>query len=95
MPLALILNELLTNAIKHGLNGQTEGTIRAGLAKDGDDFVLSVEDDGPGFDVTSVRNRSSGLRLVQGLARQLCGRFDVTTNSGTRCAVRFPQRGTS
>jgi PAS domain S-box-containing protein len=95
MPLALILNELLTNAIKHGLNGQTEGTIRAGLTKDGDDFVLSVEDDGPGFDVTSVRNRSSGLRLVQGLARQLCGRFDVTTNSGTRCAVRFPQRGTS
>jgi PAS domain S-box-containing protein len=95
MPLALILNELLTNAIKHGLIGQTEGTIRAGLTKDGDDFVLSVEDDGPGFDVTSVRNRSSGLRLVQGLARQLCGRFDVTTNSGTRCAVRFPQRGTS
>jgi PAS domain S-box-containing protein len=95
MPLALILNELLTNAVKHGLRGRTEGAIRAGLTKEGDDFVLYVEDDGPGFDVASVRDRSSGLRLVQGLARQLCGRFDVTTASDTRCAVRFPQRGPS
>jgi PAS domain S-box-containing protein len=95
MPLALILNELLTNAVKHGLNGGTEGAIRVGLTKEAEDFVLYVEDDGPGFDVASVRNRSSGLRLVQGLARQLCGRFDVTTTSGTRCAVHFPQRGTS
>jgi PAS domain S-box-containing protein len=95
MPLALILNELLTNAAKHGLNGRTEGAIRVGLTKEAEDFVLYVEDDGPGFDVTSVRNRSSGLRLVQGLARQLCGRFDVTTASGTRCAVHFPRRGTS
>ena len=95
MPLALILNELLTNAVKYGLRGRTEGAIRAGLTKEGDDFVLYVEDDGPGFDVASVRDRSSGLRLVQGLARQLCGRFDVTTASDTRCAVRFPQRGPS
>ena len=95
MPLALILNELLTNAVKHGLNGRTEGVIRVGLTKEGDDFVLYVEDDGPGFDVASVRDRSSGLRLVQGLARQLCGRFEITTASGTRCAVHFPQRGTS
>jgi two-component sensor histidine kinase len=65
------------------------------LTKEAEDFVLYVEDDGPGFDVASVRDRSSGLRLVQGLARQLCGRFDVTTTSGTRCAVRFPQRGAS
>ncbi|OLB74356.1 MAG: hypothetical protein AUI16_14860 [Alphaproteobacteria bacterium 13_2_20CM_2_64_7] len=95
MPLALILNELLTNAVKHGLNGQTEGAVRVGLTKEAEDFVLYVEDDGPGFDVASVRDRSSGLRLVQGLARQLCGRFDVTTTSGTRCVVRFPQRGAS
>jgi PAS domain S-box-containing protein len=95
MPLALILNELLTNAVKHGLNGQTEGAVRVGLTKEAEDFVLYVEDDGPGFDAASVRDRSSGLRLVQGLARQLCGRFDVTTTSGTRCVVRFPQRGAS
>lgn len=88
MPLALILNELLTNAAKHGANGRGETIIRAGLCKQADAFVLYVEDDGPGFDLEAVRQQSSGLRLVQGLARQLRGHFEVTSNP-TRCSVRF------
>jgi PAS domain S-box-containing protein len=88
MPLALILNELLTNAAKHGANGRGETVIRAGLIKEADTFVLYVEDDGPGFDLEAVRRQSSGLRLVQGLARQLRGHFEVTSNP-TRCSVRF------
>jgi two-component sensor histidine kinase len=89
MPLALILNELLTNAIKHGLNGHGGDTLRVGLTKDGNSFLLYVEDDGPGFDLATVRNRSSGLQLVQGLARQLRGHFEVTRTPSTRCVVRF------
>ncbi|MES1152215.1 MAG: histidine kinase dimerization/phosphoacceptor domain -containing protein, partial [Dongia sp.] len=87
MPLALILNELLTNAVKHGVHGGA-GTIRASLTRDGDCFVLAVEDDGPGFDLEAARPRASGLRLVEGLARQLRGRFEVGRNP-TRCRVRF------
>ncbi|MFL5260695.1 MAG: PAS domain S-box protein [Hyphomicrobiales bacterium] len=89
MPLALILNELLTNAVKHGMNGREKGTIRVRLARDGDGFRLVVEDDGPGFDLTSVRSRSSGLGLVQGLARQLRAEFEVTRDPATRCTLRF------
>jgi PAS domain S-box-containing protein len=89
MPLALILNELLTNAVKHGVDGRSEGVIRVGLDRKDDSFVLYVEDDGPGFDFESVRHRSSGLRLVQGLARQLRGQFEVTRNPATRCTVQF------
>jgi PAS domain S-box-containing protein len=88
MPLALILNELLTNAAKHGGNGAGETVVRAGLIKEADAFVLYVEDDGPGFDFEAVRQQSSGLRLVQGLARQLRGHFEVTSHP-TRCSVRF------
>jgi signal transduction histidine kinase len=58
------------------------------LIKEADTFVLYVEDDGPGFDLEAVRRESSGLRLVQGLARQLRGHFEVTSNP-TRCSVRF------
>ena len=54
MPLALILNELLTNAVKYGCNGGGEAQIRVGLTN-GDGFELYVEDDGPGFDLQSVR----------------------------------------
>jgi PAS domain S-box-containing protein len=89
MPLALILNELLTNAAKHGLNGRDACTVRVGLMKEGDNFTLVVEDDGPGFELEAVRHRSSGLKLVQGLARQLRGRFEVTLRPSTRCVVHF------
>jgi PAS domain S-box-containing protein len=89
MPLALILNELLTNAVKHGLNGANDPTVRVGLVWEKDAFVLYVEDDGPGFELESVRPRSSGLQLVQGLARQLGGKFTVTRDGRTRCSVQF------
>ncbi|HEU5272215.1 MAG TPA: PAS domain S-box protein [Xanthobacteraceae bacterium] len=88
VPLALILNELLTNAAKHGV-GDRPGTIRVGLAREADAALLYVEDDGPGFDLQAVRNRASGLRLVEGLSRQLRGRFEVTRAPASRCSVRF------
>jgi PAS domain S-box-containing protein len=89
MPLALIANELLTNAVKYGLNGRGAGTVRVRLRREDDSFLFYVEDDGPGFDLQSVQKRSSGLRLVQGLARQLGGKFEVARIPATRCSLRF------
>jgi PAS domain S-box-containing protein len=89
MPLALIANELLTNAVKYGLNGRGAGTVRVRLRREDDSFLFYVEDDGPGFDLQSVQQRSSGLRLIQGLARQLGGKFEVTRTPATRCSLRF------
>jgi PAS domain S-box-containing protein len=89
MPLALIANELLTNAVKYGLNGRAAGTIRVRLKREDDSFLFYVEDDGPGFDLQLIQQRSSGLKLVQGLARQLGGKFEVTRTPATRCSVRF------
>lgn len=90
MPLALILNELLTNSIKYGRNSRGDLSIKVGLTREAEgSFLLCVEDDGQGFDYEQVRDRSSGLRLVQGLARQLRGRFEVTTGALTRCSVHF------
>jgi two-component sensor histidine kinase len=96
MPLALILNELLTNAVKHGINGNGGGTIRVGLMHEGDSYQLRVEDDGPGFEFnTATRRRSSGLGLVSGLASQLGGRFTVERADGARCIVEFQETRTA
>ena len=92
MPLALILNELLTNAAKHGVPAG-EGSIRVGLTKALDSFELIVEDDGPGFDLGEARRRASGLGLVSGLARQLGGTLTVERAPGARCRVQFMDRG--
>ena len=88
MPLALILNELFTNAVKHGVNGKGRGRIGVSLRQNEDRFVLAVEDEGPGFDLNEMRSRSSGLFLIQGLARQLGGTF-TASRSPTRCTVEF------
>jgi PAS domain S-box-containing protein len=89
MPLALILNELITNAAKHGINGKGEGDIRVGMARNEQGFMLYVEDDGKGFAFQAGQKRASGLGLVSGLARQLGGSFDVQQAAATRCVVEF------
>ena len=89
VPLALIVNELITNAVQHGRGDRARVTIRIGLVKEGDEWVLTVSDDGPGFEMRDTGRRASGLGLVSGLARQLRGGFEVTRMQGTRCIVRF------
>jgi PAS domain S-box-containing protein len=91
MPLALILNELLTNAVKHGGNGKPEQTIHVNLSSQRSGLALHVDDGGPGFDFEKIRTTASGLRLVQGLARQLGARFTTERIPGFRCGIEFPQ----
>jgi PAS domain S-box-containing protein len=91
-PLALILNELITNSAKHGINDRGEGLITINLAKEDSAFVLRVEDDGPGFTLPAVARRSSGLGLVRGLVGQIGGTFAIEAGDGARCVVRFPDQ---
>jgi two-component sensor histidine kinase len=79
----------LTNAAKYGLNGNAENVIRVGLSNGDGRFHLYVEDGGPGFDLPSVSKQSSGLKLVQLLARQLQGHFEVSNKPFSRCSLHF------
>lgn len=88
--LALIINELVTNAGKHGLrNGK--GTIRVSFEKVGEACRLVVQDDGPGM-AAEAGERTSGLKLVRGLCRQIGGKFETRNEGGTRCSVDFGDR---
>jgi PAS domain S-box-containing protein len=89
IPLALIINELITNAVKHGTGDRSRVTISITLRQVGGEWELRVEDDGPGFRYQQPRRRASGLGLVSGLARQLGGRLDVISAGGAQCIVRF------
>jgi len=88
MPLSLILNELLTNAVKHGIKDCTTPIICVGLKELDGELELYVEDGGDGFDLHAIRKASSGLQLVLGLARQLHGTFQVT-RVPSRASLRF------
>ena len=60
MPLALIANELLTNAVKYGGNERAARTIRVRLGREDDSFLFYVEDDGPGLDLNWSSNDPQG-----------------------------------
>ena len=92
VPLALALNELLTNAAKYGANERGRVTINVGLRQRAGEIVLCVQDQGSGFNFEDAKLRSSGLGLVMMLAQRLKGTFTVERRSGARCLLRFPDQ---
>jgi two-component sensor histidine kinase len=90
VPLALVLNELIANAAKHGAGADGRSSVGICLVEEKGGFTLIVEDAGPGFDLGEARRRSSGLGLVIGLARQMGGSFRVERGPGARCVLEFP-----
>jgi two-component sensor histidine kinase len=91
-PLGLIINELVENALKYAFPENAGGEIRVKFSAVGDDLVLTVQDNGVGFDPNAVR-RGVGTRLVQSLGQQLGGRVDYDCSQGTTVTLRFsPER---
>ena len=94
--LGLLVNELLTNAVKHGFAGGRSGRLEVGLLREGGDVVLTVADDGPGFDATDMAGRTLGGSLVRRLSDQLGGSTEwASSPAGTRATTRFPARSGS
>lgn len=89
LPLALMVNELLTNAIKHGICGNG-GCVRVALKNCGEKVELRVEDNGPGLTEDKPAKRHSGLSLVAHLARQLDGSFETEFTPSGKYLLRFP-----
>ena len=91
LPLALILNELLTNAAKYGQGKDGGVAIEVGLRANGEAAKLTVKDRGAGFDPRIASSRkASGLGLVRGLVAQLNGTLDIQGLDGARVSVTFP-----
>jgi two-component sensor histidine kinase len=92
VPLALILNELLTNAAKHGADSRGRVAVNVGLRQRSGEIELYVQDRGAGFHFDPAQAQSSGLGLVVVMAQRLRGTFTVERHSGTRCTLRVPDQ---
>ena len=92
IPIGLIVNELVINALKHGFKDRQEGNIVISL-KPSDDlrYELVIKDDGcgipEGFDIGA--SSSLGLRLVKILSKQIHGELSVSNRQGTEFRVIF------
>lgn len=92
IPCGLIVNELVSNALKHGFPNERGGKVLVNISQDADQEVeLSISDDGQGIppDMDLTKSDSLGLQLVHLLTRQLHGQLDVQRSNPTRFTLRF------
>ncbi len=92
-PCGLIINELVSNALKHAFPKGQGGVIRIGLHKEAEHlFRLTVCDTGIGFpaDLDFTNTNSLGLQLVNTLVNQLDGSIELKRQPGTEFKIIFP-----
>lgn len=93
IPTGLIVNELITNAIKHAFPSSTRGHINVNLKSENNTVYLEVKDNGVGFDSNiDFRNTNSlGLQLVRTLIDQIEGdlKFKSEKDKGTEVLITF------
>jgi PAS domain S-box-containing protein len=93
IPCGLVLNELITNALKHGFTDGRSGTIRVELvALDDGRLRLAVHDNGVGLPegVDIQKSDSLGFQLVRTLAEQLDAVLEVDGRAGASIQLTFP-----
>lgn len=93
VPLGLILNELVTNSMKHAFPGDETGEITVEFYSEDETLVLRVADDGIGLpdDFDFKKISSMGLQLVNDLTRQIDGEIEVDGTKGTEFKIRFKE----
>jgi two-component sensor histidine kinase len=90
IPCALILNELVTNALTHAFPGERTGTIDIQVFNEGDRVNLVIRDDGIGIAVEDPDRLSGmGFRIVRTLAMQLRATLKIERERGTVVTVAF------
>jgi two-component system CheB/CheR fusion protein len=93
IPVALILTELLSNALEHAFPAGQAGEVSVTWRRDADDHrLLRVRDTGVGLpaEVDPAQPNSLGLTIVQMLVQQLGGRLEVERAGGAEVTVRVP-----
>ena len=90
-----MINELLQNAVEHGYEERSAGTISIRLEDEGDQICVSIADDGEGLppDFVVGQTTSLGLQIVQTLVHDdLRGSFEMKSAGGVQATIRFSKK---
>ncbi len=96
-PCALVINELLLNALEHGYPDQAGGRVSITLRETYDNIVIEIQDDGSGLpeNFDARRDGSLGLSIVRSLVEDgLAGHFELKNRDGVAAIVTFPKAPT-
>ena len=91
IPCALIINELVSNSLKHAFPDGRTGGVTVALQRSNRAYTLTVADDGVGFppDVDFRATDSLGMQLVVTLVNQLEGTIELNRENGTAFVISF------
>jgi PAS domain S-box-containing protein len=93
IPLGLIVNEVVTNSLKHAFPDGRAGVIHVDFHKTDDQYEFKVKDNGVGFpeDLDFENTDSLGLQMVTSLTRQIEGNIELDRNNGTEFKITFKE----
>ncbi len=93
LPLGLIINELVSNSLKHAFPDRRDGNLRLHLSSVGKEITLTVADNGVGFPEGTAfpGTKTLGLQLVATLVEQLEGTITLDNTAGAAFTIRFEQ----
>jgi len=92
IPCGLIINELVSNALKYAFPVHRAGEIQVSLSQDSNHtLTLIVRDNGIGLpaEFESKKTRTLGMNLIQGLVKQLRGNLEINNHQGTEFKIFF------
>ena len=91
IPVALIINEVVTNAIKYAFPDSRKGEIFISFRKSGEVLRMELSDNGIGFEKNAQTEESTslGMELIRGLTKELKGNITFKSNNGVKITVTF------
>lgn len=94
VPLGMIINELVSNSLKHAFKDMDHGRIKVDLTVRDNKCTLRVKDNGSGFpeDIDFRETESLGLQLVTILTDQINGSIELDANDGTEFTISFNEK---
>ena len=89
VPLGLMINELVVNALKHAYTDVSEPLLRVSLRKENEETVWEVVDNGHGKKEDVEQSSSFGMKMIRSLTRQLGASFQVNEKDGLSFGIRL------
>ena len=93
IPLGLIINELITNALKYAFDDKKKGSINLSLKQEKEHLVFSIADDGKGLpdNFSFEKNKTLGFRLIKAFSKKLEAGLSINGTNGTKITLTIPK----
>jgi two-component sensor histidine kinase len=91
IPLGLLTNEIISNALKHGVKNTNNGILTVNFYLKKEHYYLYISDNGPGFpnDLEEKMDNSLGMELIEALVQQLDGEMKRSSHLGAEYNIKF------